>query len=140
VVRWRRFLRGFLVGLLKLTDEKARHRKKRRRVSFPETHVSPWLIIVALFLILFWILLGEFGFSWKNVLGLLLFIGIIIFMLSIYMERYIPDIGDRNSLAIIGLTTVVMVLLIEVIHITPQLSSYLVPVASAGMLITILIN
>ena len=140
MVKWRRFLRRFLIGLLKLTKEKARERKKRKRVSFRETRVSPWLIGVAIFLILFWILLEEFGFSWKNVLGLLLFIGIIVVMLSIYMKRYVSDIGDHNSLAIIGLITVVMALLIEVIHVTPELSSYLVPVASAGMLITILIN
>jgi len=140
VVKWRRILRRFLIGLLKLTEEKARERKKRKRVSFRETRVSPGLIGVVIFLILFWILLEEFGFSWENVLGLLLFIGIIVVMLSIYMRRYISDIGDHNSLAIIGLITIVMALLIEVIHMTPELSSYLVPVASVGMLITILIN
>jgi len=141
VVKWRHFLRRFLIGLLKLTDEKARERrKKRKRVSLRETRVSPWLIGVAIFLILFWILLVEFGFSWKNILGLFLFIGIIVVMLSIYIKRYALDTGDRNSLAIIGLITVIMALIIEVIHVTPKLSSYLVPVASAGMLITILIN
>ncbi len=140
MVRWKHFLRRFLIRLLKLTDEKARGRKKRKRVSLRETRVSPWLIGVAIFLILFWILLGEFGFSWKNVLGLLLFIGIIVVMLSVYIKRYALDTGDYNSLAIIGLITVVMVLIIEVVHVTPELSSYLVPVASAGMLITILIN
>ena len=140
MVRWRHFLRRFLIGLLKLIDQKARERKKRKRVSLREARVSPRLVGVAIFLILFWILLGEFGFSWENVLGLLLFIGIILVLLSVYMKRYIPDTGDHTSLAIIGLITVIMVLLIEVIHVTPELSSYLVPVASAGMLITILIN
>jgi len=140
VVKWRRFLRRFLVGLLKLTEEKARAKKKRKRVSFRETRVSPRLIGVAIFLILFWILLGEFGFSWRNVLGLFLFIGIIMVMLSVYIRRYVADRGDQNSLAIIGLITVIMALIIQVVHVTPELSSYLVPVASAGMLITILIN
>jgi len=140
VVKWRRFLRRLLIGLLKLTDEKARERKKRKRVSRPETGVSPWLIGVAIFLIIFWILLVEYGFSWKNFLGLLLFIGTIVVLLSIYTKRYISDTGDRNSWAIIGLIAVVMALIIEVIRVTPELSSYLVPVAAAGMLITILIN
>ncbi|MFQ5866853.1 MAG: HD family phosphohydrolase [bacterium] len=140
MVRWRHFLRRFLIGLLKLIDQRARERKKRKRISLREARVSPRLVGVAIFLILFWILLGEFGFSWENVLGLLLFIGIILVLLSVYMKRYIPDTGDHTSLAIIGLITIIMVLLIEVIHVTPELSSYLVPVASAGMLITILIN
>jgi hypothetical protein len=130
-----------LIGLLKLTEEKTDEKKKRRRVSFRQTRVSPGLIGTLIFLILFWIFLQEFGFSWENVLGLFLFLGIITLMLSIYMKRYVSYIiGDHNSLAIIGLITVVMALLIEVIHVTPELSSYLVPVATAGMLITILIN
>ncbi|MEE9316134.1 MAG: hypothetical protein V3U97_03390, partial [bacterium] len=140
MVRWRHFLRRFLIGLLKLTDEKGREKKKRKRVPLRETRVSPWLIGVAIFLIIFWILLIEFGFFWKNVLGLFLFIGIIVAMLSVYIKRYALDRGDHNSLAIIGLITVIMALIIEVIHVTPELSSYLVPIASAGMLITILIN
>ena len=140
MVKWRRFFRRFLIGLLKLTEEKAREKKKRKRVVPPETSVSPWLIGVAIFLILFWILLVEYGFSWENVLGLLLFIGIIVVLLSVYTTRYIADTGDPNAFAIIGLITVVMALIIEVIHVTPELSSYLVPVASAGMLITILVN
>jgi len=137
---WRRFLRRFLVGLLKLIDEEARERKRRKRVSFREIRVSPSLIGLTLFLILFWILLGEFGFSWENVLGLILFIGIIIFMFSIYAERYFRDIRGGNYLVIIGLIALIMILLMQVIHVTPELSSYLIPVASAGMLITILIN
>jgi len=140
MVKWKRFLRRFLIGLLKLTEEKAREKKKRKKVLFRETQVSPWLMGPAIFLILFWILLGEFGFSWQNLLALFLFMGIIVLMLSLYFKAYIPEMDEQPTVGIIGLVTIIMVVLTEVIRVTPELSSYLVPVASAGMLITILIN
>lgn len=136
----KRILRKFLLRLLKLTEEKASEGEKGRRIPFPEYLVSPWVAEVAIFVVLFWILLGEFGFFWKNVLGIFLFVGIILVVVSIYMKRYIPDMENHDSLAIISLVTIAMALVIRIVQVRPELSIYLVPVASAGMLITILVN
>ncbi len=140
--------RQFLLKLLEVTREKKdrspKKSKEEKPVLFRELDVPVWIVGLVMFILVMWVLWGQFGPGWQGALGLFLFVSIAMYIYTYYLRRYSSDILANSELAmLLGLIVIVMVLFIVGTGFLSRwvsISGYIVPITSGIMLITILIN
>lgn len=77
----------------------------------------------------------------KTILGFTLLLSCFMYLLTLYVRRYQPDILRQESkLLFIYLTVLLAVITAKVISLIPILSDFFIPVAAFSMLVAILLN
>lgn len=77
----------------------------------------------------------------KTILGFTLLLSCFMYLLTLYVRRYQPDILRQESkLLFIYLTVLLAVIMAKVILLIPILSDFFIPVAAFSMLVAILLN
>lgn len=105
-----------------------------------EIRVPTKLIGALMVLVFYGTILSEVGIGWRPALGVALLLGLVIYLAVFYLHRDYPGIFDSHrTLALLGTLASGFVLVMAGLR-QLDASPYLVPVAAAGMLVTILVH
>ena len=83
--------RRFLLRLLNITSEKEtknpKETEKKQPILFRELNVPVWIVGLVIFIVVIWILWGQFGPGWQSIAGMVLFISIAMFAVDESFSR-----------------------------------------------------
>lgn len=123
------------------------HRPKVLRIV-GKYHLDKWFLGLVVYLVLVYILVmeGSFVFPlldlWKRVAGIGLLVLIFMFLVVFYLKKYSPRIlSQTSSLFLLGLIFVGTMVLGKLLYLLPlEGVEFLIPVASAAMLTSVLLE
>ncbi|MCX5781799.1 MAG: HDIG domain-containing protein [Elusimicrobia bacterium] len=141
-MNWRAPVKKVLEKILK-TLEKSPQKKavtrNKENILNKEIKLPPYLVSTVSIIVFFLVLLFEIGFSWTNIIGLVIFIGIIFVFFVLYLTKVEKDIvNDSESIILLGVIFVSAILLMELFK--EWLSPIATPVAAFAVLVGLLIS
>jgi len=141
--RIRNAIRKILIALLEMLREKEKKpREMKKRWWQKEINVPAPLLLTFIFIALFLILLEHFGLIGTNFIGILIFNIFLFSLFSIYFRKYATFLlSSIDNLLLLGLFIIFFAIIMKMVQVmSPELSSYIVPIASASMLLNITIG
>ena len=141
---WKEPVRKLLTGLLKLVKESSKKEEISKRIRketlLSRAGIPRWLIGVIFFVLIVLIMFIQKEMDISLLSGYILIVFIFMVIIGIYIYRYSPKVlGVKDNIILVGLIMLLVVGLAKIQSVT-DLSAYLVPVAMAGILITILLE
>ncbi|MFH1784316.1 MAG: HDIG domain-containing metalloprotein [bacterium] len=144
MVDWKEPVGRLLTSLLKLVKESSKQeeisKRARKKTSFAKAGIPRWLLSVIFFVLIVLIMFAKETMDWTLLGGYVLIVLIFMTVIGIYIYRYSPKVlGAKDNIILVGIIMMLVIILAKVQFIA-GLSPYIVPVAMAGMLITVLLE
>ena len=141
---WKEPVRKLLTGLLRLVKEPSPKdeiiKRLKKETALDKVGIPRWLLGMIFFVLAVLIIFVRKEMSWPLLAGYMMVVFIFVVLIGVYMYRYAPKVmAKKDNIILIGSIMLLVIGLTKVETLT-NMSPYLVPVAMAGMLITILLE
>jgi cyclic-di-AMP phosphodiesterase PgpH len=139
---WRKILKSILTKTLNILD-KTNNNNLSKNVSIlnKEIHISTWLVAIIIYLIFFFIFIYEFGFYYRVILGIGLFLLLVMFFGIYFMKKNAQKVIEcDDSVTLMGFVLIVSMLLMLFVKKHALIHYIATPIPASVMIINILLG
>jgi cyclic-di-AMP phosphodiesterase PgpH len=146
MANWESVVRKILTGLLKMVKEPSlkdrRVKRSKKETVLGKAGIPRWLLGIIFFVLTVLVIFVRKEMSWSLLAGYMIVVFIFVVLIGVYMYRYAPKVtAKKDNIILIGSIMLLVIGLSKLqLLALPNWSPYVIPVAMAGMLITILLE